>query len=97
MDMEAIAGMVFTLLFTALIGGFILLFPVSKRLGLLLDSKLQDRKKLESESPGELIQLREQLNALEAEVRQLADRQQFTEKMLAERGSQTLPSNEQAG
>jgi hypothetical protein len=93
MEMEAIAGMVFTLLFTALVGGFILLFPVSRRLGLFLESKLQERKKLEGESLPETIQLREQLQALEAEVRQLADRQQFTEKMLAERRGRTLPSS----
>jgi hypothetical protein len=90
---EAIAGMAFTLIFTALIGGFILLFPVSKRLGLFLESRLQDRKGVE---PTELIQLKEQLLALEAEVRQLADRQQFTEKMLQERSNRPLPPSSEA-
>jgi hypothetical protein len=82
MDPNAIAGMAFTLVLTALVGGFILLYPVSKRLGLFLESKLQDR--LPQPAPtnaAELEALRSSVLSLRAEVERLAERQDFMEQL----------------
>ena len=89
MDPMAVAGMIFTLIFTILIGGFILLFPVTRRLGLFLESKLQDKKSDTQDQLAETQQLRELLRSLEAQVKLLNERQEFTEQLLSKRGQET--------
>lgn len=81
MDPNALAGMIFTLLLFALIGGFIVLLPVTKRLGTLIESKL-DEKKHEELPPQALDELVGVIRDLELQVRRLADRQEFTEQLL---------------
>ena len=90
MDPNALAGMAFTLILVVLIGGFILTFPLAKRLGLLIESKIQDKN-----DPGrveETRKLKEQIRTLESQVRLLAERQQFTEQLLAQRSREALPA-----
>lgn len=81
MDMIPIAGMIFSLLALMMIGGFIMLFPVTMRLGKVLEQWLADRKLKQGES-AEIRELRESVRALEGEVRRLAERQDFTEQAL---------------
>lgn len=84
MDPNAIAGMAFTLVLTALVGGFILVYPVSRRLGAFLEAKLQDRLPQPAPSkPAELESLRSSLSSLQAEVQRLAERQDFMEQLVA--------------
>jgi hypothetical protein len=80
MDPNAVVGMAFTLILVALIGGIILLAPLSKRLGLLLEQKLQDKNVRASSD--ELRQLRERVQLVEDELRLLSERQQFTDSLL---------------
>ena len=80
MDPNALAGMAFTLILAAMIGGVILLAPISRRLGLLLEQKLHEKnQKLATD---ELRQLKDRLQLLEDEMRQLSDRQHFTDELL---------------
>ncbi|HEX5725707.1 MAG TPA: hypothetical protein VFX98_09605 [Longimicrobiaceae bacterium] len=81
MDIVPIAGMIFSLLCLMTIGGFILLFPVTMRLGKVLEQWLADRKLKQGEN-AELKALRETVQGLEAEVRRLAERQAFTDQVL---------------
>ena len=84
MDPMALAGMLFVLVLVAMVGGFILLIPISRRLGRVLDAwLLEKRGRVDTE---ELIQLRQAVQTLEAEVSALAERQQFTDRLLESRG-----------
>jgi hypothetical protein len=85
MDPMGIAGMVFTLIFTGMIGGFILLRPVSRQLGLLLESKLQQNRSPDKQAIDKIENLTESVRMLEAEVRLLSDRLEFNEKLLGNR------------
>jgi hypothetical protein len=87
MDPIALAGMIFTLLLVLIIGGFILLFPLSRRLGLFLEAKLKPAA-LASEDTRKLW---EAIQSMETELKRIADRQEFTERMLTERAATSLP------
>jgi hypothetical protein len=78
-DIEFIVSLVFSLLVIIIVGGSILLFPITRRLGLLLE------RRLETEAlPGdELRQLKAAVRSLTDQVQSLQDRQDFTEKLLA--------------
>ena len=77
MDPNAIAGMIFTLLLAGLVGGFILLYPVSRRLGLLLEEKLHPKRPPPGVSADALEALQQSVHALEGEVKRLTERQDF--------------------
>jgi hypothetical protein len=93
MDPDAIAGMVFTLILVLFIGGFILLFPLVKRLGAYIDTRIDLTRGATAGLAGapqaqlleQLTQISESLQRMEAEVKQLAERQDFTENLLADR------------
>ena len=85
MDPNALAGMVFTLVLASLIGGFILLFPLSRRLGLLLEEKARQQKGGLSLSAQDVQTLRDRLEALESDVRVALERQQFIEELIVRR------------
>lgn len=85
MDPNALAGMVFTLVLASLVGGFILLFPLSRRLGLLLEEKVRQQKGGVGLSTQDVQALRDRLEALETDVRVAAERQQFIEELLVRR------------
>jgi hypothetical protein len=89
MDPNALAGMVFTLVFTGLIGGFVLLYPLSKRLGALMESKL--RSQSEGAPQADIRKLTEVVRSLEREVRSLRERQEFTDSLLAARDREKFP------
>ena len=83
MEPMALAGMLFVLVLIAMIGGFILLIPISRRLGRVLDAWLLEKRGGVNQE--ELIQLRQAVQSLEAEVTSLAERQQFTDRLLESR------------
>jgi hypothetical protein len=84
-DPNALAGMVFTLVLASLVGGFILLLPLSRRLGLLLEEKARQQQGGLSLHTHDVQALRERLEALESDVRVAAERQQFIEELLVRR------------
>ena len=87
MEPMALASMIFVLIMCAMVGAFILLIPLSRRLGALLDAWLQDKR---AEAPGEIAELRRTIQVLEAEVQALAERQQFTDQLLEARRPERL-------
>ncbi len=88
MDPMAVAGMIFVLVLCAMVGGFILLIPLSRRLGRMVDVWLQERREIEPS--GEIQELRRTIQALEAEVSALSERQQFTDQLLQSRPTERL-------
>lgn len=99
MDPNALAGMVFTLVLASLVGGFILLLPLSRRLGLLLEEKARQQKGGLSLPAQDVQALRDRLEALESDVRVAAERQQFIEELLARREPDQIgsPRSEKEG
>lgn len=91
MDPTALAGMLFVLLLAAMLGGFVLLFPISRRLGLLLEQRMAERKGPAGIPAEELRELRGAVQALQAQLEELAARQEFTESLLSERRPLELP------
>lgn len=92
MDPNALAGMVFTLVLASLVGGFILLLPLSRRLGLLLEEKARQQKGGLSLSAQDVQALKDRLEALESDVRVAVERQQFIEELLIRREPDQLGS-----
>jgi hypothetical protein len=78
------AGMIFSLLMALIVGGFVLMYPLTRRLGKLIELRLEERK---SEQGGmvvveEVERLRGVVEALQHEVAALAERQDFAERLL---------------
>jgi hypothetical protein len=90
MDLTPLAGMVFTLILMMMIGGFILLFPLSRRLGALLESRIQEKKQVVSPDP-DLARLTEVVHSLQNQVQSLIERQDFVEHLLQAGKPPTLP------
>ena len=85
-DILPFAGMIFSLLLVLIIGGFILLFPLSRRLGQLLELRMEERRQSLASGEGavnEELQLAlAAIEALREEVASLSARQQFMERLL---------------
>lgn len=75
-----IVAMIFTLIVLAMIGGFILLFPLSRQLSTLLHQRLQHGEPPPSDE--RVDALAQAVELLSAEVERLTDRQDFTERLL---------------
>lgn len=92
MDVEFIVSLVFSLLVIVIVGGGILLFPIMRRLGRLLE------RRLEAEAlPGdELRRLRAAVRSLTAQVHSLQERQDFTEKLLAPGSGRGSPPRQES-
>ena len=92
MDSEMLAGMAFTLILAVLVGGFILIFPLSRRLGAIMEARLEEKKAPARLPDAELVALRDVVEQLGAELRRVNDRQDFIEKLLTHRAEPRLPS-----
>ena len=98
-DGNAIAGMIFSLLSLVIIGGIILMYPLTRRLGQLLEQRLEERKAGgavvgQGVDPAELRELRSALRSVEGEVARLGERQQFLEGLLESGGrTKELPGS----
>ena len=97
MDPVVLAGMIFSLVVIAMIGSFILLFPLSRRLGEALEVWLEERREGSGEE-GELRRIREVVGLLASRVEAMEDRQSFVEDLLERpRDRPTLGSTEDEG
>lgn len=85
MDPMGLAGMVFVLLLVMLVGGIVMLLPLSRRLGALLEARLADRNAAPTLEQEQLLELREAIANLTTELQRVTDRQEFTEKLLSQR------------
>jgi TolA-binding protein len=87
-----LAGMLFTIVILAMLGGFILLLPITRRVGAILEQRLNE-KSVQGSSAAQVQQLQAMVRQLQAEVEQLAERQDFTEALLQEQ-PRMLPREE---
>lgn len=100
MDPYAQAGMIFTAVMTLIIGGFIVTFPIMRRLGALMEESVRERRatRLDQGQVGqigaELADMRASLERLEGHVGLLAERQDFVENLLSHREPGRLPKSE---
>lgn len=83
-DYFAMIGMAFALVMTLVIGGFVLLFPIARRLGESLEEWVRIRRE---EAAGgipaeEVAGLRRALESLQTDVDRLLERQEFVESLL---------------
>ena len=86
MDPVALAGMIFTLLLIGMVGGFILLIPVSRRLGAVLDYWLKEKTETSSLS-ADAAQARALLESVATRMEALEEKQVFMEELLSERSA----------
>jgi hypothetical protein len=93
MDPTALAGMLFSLIVIAMVAGFILLLPITRRLGPLLEQRLNEKGGTAA-SENRIRQLEAAIQALRADVEQLTERQEFAESLLEERKTARLPSEQ---
>ena len=75
--------LVFSLLMTVVIGGIILLRPLSKHLGQYFEAKANERKALGQRAPEDWDRLFATLEGLAARMDSMEERQDFTERLLA--------------
>ncbi len=81
MDPFILQVMIFVIVILVLVGGFALLFPLMSRLVAVLEKRyLKDG--VEGVDADEVAALRRALHALQEEVEQIGERQDFTEKLL---------------
>jgi hypothetical protein len=78
-EWEAIAGMGVGVIFILTTGGVLILRPIAKRLGDLMELYARDRQQ---GLQGEVGQLRDLLETMNARLQLMEDRQDFTEKLL---------------
>ena len=98
-DGIAILGMVLSLLMVLSIGGFILLFPVTKRLGGALDQWIRI-KRGEGMSEHEVARFRADVEAfaqmlenVNVRLEQVEEQQRFVETLIEKKESAALPSS----
>lgn len=90
MDIVPLAGMLFALLVVLIIAGTILMLPVMRRLGRLLETKSEEQRRAALPAK-ELAGLQEAIEGLEAEVSRLAERQAFTDRLLEDTAGDERP------
>ena len=81
MDPFILQVMIFVLVVLALIGGFALLFPLTRQLAAVLEKRYLGDD-VEGADADEVAALRRAVHALRGEVEQIGERQDFTEKLL---------------
>jgi len=80
MDAAMVPMMIFTVVVLMLIGGFILLLPLARRLGALVEHRMLSES--EAAAGADVEALARAVETLREEVERLAERQEFTEKLL---------------
>jgi hypothetical protein len=79
-DPELISLMIFTVVVLAMIGGFIVLLPLTRRLGQFLEYRMSEAGRVrESEDRERILRA---IESLRDDVARLAERQDFTERRL---------------
>lgn len=93
-SVSIIAMMVFWIVIASIIGGVILLRPVSKRLGSFLDDWIAIRRREQSGSGQLLRDLGERLAVLEDGQRRLLEHQDFMEALSTDEQAKALSLRE---
>jgi len=86
MEWEFIAPMVIMIVLTLTVGGVMVLRPIAKRIGDLLELYARDRQEgLE----GDVSQVRDLLETINARLHLMEERQDFTERLLTGKTEKT--------
>lgn len=96
-ELFAFVAMAFSLLVLLVIGGFILLFPIARRLGAVMEEWLrlrQERGRIDAAELEELRQIRGLAADLSDRVERLDERQRFLESVLEKGEGEGLPARE---
>ena len=85
--------MIFTIVVLGMVGGFIVLLPITRRLGKFLEYRMSDQSGLQqSEQNAALLRA---VEALRDDVARLAERQDFTERLLEKPRDRGEPRNDE--
>ena len=86
MEWEFIAPMIMTVVLILTVGGVMVLRPIAKRIGDLLELYARDRREgLE----GDVSQIRDLLETMNARLHLMEERQDFTERLLTGKTERT--------
>ena len=81
MDPYILQVMIFVVVLVVLVGGFVMLFPLTRQLTAILEKRYL-KEGAEGADSDEVAALRRAVHALREEVEQIGERQDFTEKLL---------------
>jgi hypothetical protein len=84
-DYDLLIISIFALLFFIIVGGTILLFPLSRKLGHLIEARTRDRTDTPVIDDAGLRRIVARLDAMEEQMGTLAERQEFLDGLLMER------------
>jgi cell division protein FtsB len=93
-DFIPFAGMIMSLLVVFIIAASILLYPLSTRLGKLLELRIQERQEGGASASEELAGMQRTVTELAAQVELLTERQQFMERLLESRERERVRPDE---
>ena len=88
MDPYTLGGMIFTIVMVLLVGGFIVFFPILRRLGALMEESIRERRagRLEQgqveQLQGQIDNLTRALDSVERQMELMGERQDFTESLV---------------
>jgi hypothetical protein len=71
-------------------GGVLILRPISKRIGALLEVMTQQKLKLANNDPYDLVRIRESLASIDGRLNTLEERQDFAEALISSGESRLL-------
>lgn len=100
MDPLIQGSMIFAIIMTVILGGFIVMFPVLRRLGRVMEESLRDRQQARLGSGDRarledaIEDLQRTVGNLEAHVGLLGERQDFMENLITHRDPKRLPEGE---
>ena len=81
-ELELIAPMIVTIIFTLTVGGVILLKPIANKLGFLLEAMAKEKQ--EPKLTEDLSHIRELLETMNGRLSLLEERQDFTDALLSD-------------
>jgi hypothetical protein len=84
-DYDLLIISIFALLFFIIVGGTILLFPLSRKLGHLIEARTRDRTDTPVMDDAGLRRIVARLDAMEEQMGTLTERQEFLDGLLMER------------
>jgi hypothetical protein len=97
MNPSDVAPLVVSVVITVVIGGVLLLRPITKRLGVYLEVLAEERRRTLSATPADTQRLVSVLESLDDRVARLEERQEFTDSLLVARPERSLPNRSGEG
>jgi hypothetical protein len=100
MDPYALGGMIFSVVMVLIIGGFIVTFPILRRLGHLMEESIRERRDARidkgqvAQISGDIADLRNAFETLEKQLDLVGERQDFVENLLTHKEPTALPDPE---